>query len=72
MGEKNLEDTRGGGKQTPRKIRCKWRVTVERNDIFGLNWRFYGLKQVILDFWVTLIFGILSYYIQSMDKGLQG
>ena len=40
------------------------------NDILGINWRCYGPKRDILDYWGTLIFRILSYYILSMDKVL--
>ena len=46
--------------------------SVERNDVFSLIWRCYGPKRDILDYWGTLIFHILSYYILSMDKGLIG
>ena len=40
------------------------RGSVARNDIFGLQWRYYGLKSVILDYWGTLLFfsyPIISY-----------
>ena len=43
---------------------------VTRNDIFSIKWRYYGTKQDILDYWETLIYFLLSYYILSMDKGL--
>ena len=39
--------------------------SVVRDDIFGLKWRYYGPKGDILDYWVTLIFCLLSYYIIS-------
>ena len=45
--------------------------SVAINDIFSINWRCYGPKRDILDYWGTLIFCILSYYILSMDKGLK-
>ena len=44
------------------------RGSVARNDIFGINWRSYGPKRDILEYWGTLIICILSYYILSMDK----
>ena len=47
-------------------------TVVARNYIFSLIWRCYGLKRVILDYWGTNIFCLLSYYILSKDKGLQG
>ena len=37
---------------------------VDRNDIFGLKWRYYGTKQDILEYWGTFIFvyyPIISY-----------
>ena len=36
------------------------RVSVERNDIFSLKWRYYGPKWDILDYWKSLIFGYYS------------
>ena len=42
---------------------------VARNELFGLKWRYDGPKGGILDYWGTLIFCLLSYYILSMDKG---
>ena len=48
------------------------RGSVARNDIFSPISRCYGPKRDILDYWVTLIFYILSYYILSMYKGLLG
>ena len=45
-------------------------VFVARNEIFGLNWRWYGPKRDILDYQGTLIFFLLSYYILSKGKGL--
>ena len=41
---------------------------VARNDIFSLKERYYGPKEDILDYWVKLIFCLLSYYILSKDK----
>ena len=43
---------------------------VAKNYIFGLIWRRYGPKRNILDYWGTIIFCLLSYYILSKDKGL--
>ena len=48
------------------------RGSVEKNDIFSLKWIYYGQKWGILDYRETLIFCLLSSYILSMDKGLQG
>ena len=45
-------------------------VYIARNDIFSLKWIYYGPKGVILDYWGTLIFCLLSYYILSKNKGL--
>ena len=45
---------------------------VAINYIFGPIWRCYGPKQDILDYWGTIMFCLLSYYILSKDKGLQG
>ena len=44
--------------------------TVVRNYIFSLIWRCYGLKRDIMDYWGTIIYYLLSYYILSKDKGL--
>ena len=46
------------------------REIVTRNYILSLIWRCYGPKQDILDYWVTLIHFLLSYYILSKNKGL--
>ena len=46
------------------------RITVLRKYIFGLIWRCYGPKRGILDYWGTIIFCLLSYYILSKDIGL--
>ena len=43
---------------------------VTRNYIFGLILRRYGPKRDIMDYWGTIIFCLLSYYILSEDKGL--
>ena len=40
-----------------------WSYDVERNDIFGLKWIYYGPKRDILDYWETLIFCLLSHHI---------
>ena len=53
-----------------RLLSLQMRGIVARNDIFGLKWRYYGPKWDILDYWGTLIFCLLLYYILSMDKGL--
>ena len=50
----------------------RYPTSVARNDNISLNWRCYGPKQDIFDYWGTLIFGVLSYYILSMDKCLLG
>ena len=51
-------------------VSLKMRGGLARNDIVGLKWRYYGPKQDILDYWVIIIFCLLSYYILSTDKGL--
>ena len=43
---------------------------VARNYIFSLIWRCYGPIRDILDYWATIIYCLLSYYILSKDKGL--
>ena len=43
---------------------------VAKNYIFSLIWRCYGPKRNILDYWGTIIFCSLSYYILSKYKGL--
>ena len=43
---------------------------VARNYIFSLIWRCYGPKRDILDYWGTILYCLLSYYILSKDKGL--
>ena len=48
------------------------RGSVAINDISSLIWRYYGPKNDILDHWGTLIFCLLSCYVPSKDKGLQG
>ena len=53
-----------------RLISLHMRGGVARNDIFSLKKIYYGPKQDILDYWKTLIFCLLSYYILPMDKGL--
>ena len=53
-----------------RLVRLHMRGSVARNDISILIWRCYGPKQDILNYWGTLIFCLLSYYILSKDKGL--
>ena len=55
-----------------RLVSLQMRGGVAINDIFSIIWRCYGQKQDILDYQGTLIIRISSYYILSMDKGLQG
>ena len=55
-----------------RLVSLQMRGSVARNDIFSLKWRYYGPKRDILDYWVTLIFCLLSYYVLLMDKVLKG
>ena len=55
-----------------RFVSLQMRGSVERNDIFSLNCICYGPKRDILDYWGTLIFRLLSYYIISKDKYLWG
>ena len=43
---------------------------VARYDISSLKWIYYGPKRDILEYWETLIFSLLSYYILSTDKVL--
>ena len=43
---------------------------VATNYIFNLIRRCYGRKQDILDYWGTILYCLLSYYILSKDKGL--
>ena len=43
-----------------------------RNYIFSLIWRCYGPKRDILDYWGTILYCLLSYYILLKDKGLEG
>ena len=45
-------------------------VIVARNDVFRTKWRYYDPKRDILDYWETLIFRIISYYILSMNECL--
>ena len=45
-------------------------IPVDRNYIFSLIWRCYGPKRDILDYWGTILYCFLSYYILSKDKGL--
>ena len=53
------------------------RGSVARNYIFGLIWRRYGPKRVILDYWGTIIFFypiiysrmIKVYRVETMDMG---
>ena len=43
---------------------------VAINYIFSLIWRCNGPKRDILDYWGTILYCLLSYYILSKDKGL--
>ena len=47
-------------------------VFVARNDVFRTKRRYYDPKRDILDYWESLIFCLLSYYILSKDKVLYG
>ena len=53
-----------------RLISFHTRGSVARSDILSLKQRYYGPKRDILNYRGTSIFGLLSYYILSMDKGL--
>ena len=53
-----------------RMVSLHMRGSVARNYIFGLIWRCYGPKRDILDYWGTILYCLLSYYILSKDKGL--
>ena len=53
-----------------RLVSLHMRGSVVRNYIFSLIWRFYGPKRGILDYWGTIIYFLLSYYILLKDKGL--
>ena len=46
------------------------RGRVKINHVFGLIWRGYGPKRDIFDYWGSIIFFKLSYYILSKDKAL--
>ena len=46
------------------------RGSVARNHIFSLKWIYYGPKMDILDYWGTLIYILIYFYILSMDKYL--
>ena len=54
---------------TKKQIKHK-ETNVTRNYILSFIWRCYGLKRYILEYWGTIIFCLLSYYILSKDKGL--
>ena len=45
-------------------------VNIAINYVFSLIWTCYGPKWDILDYWGTIIFCLLSYYILLKDKGL--
>ena len=40
-----------------------WGAIVARNYIFSLKWRYHGPKGYILDYWGTIIYFLLYYYI---------
>ena len=44
-------------------------ASVARNYIFSIIWRCYVPKRDILDYWGTIIYCLLSYYILLKDKG---
>ena len=45
---------------------------ISINYIFSLIWRYYGPKRDILEYWGTILYCLLSYYILLKDKGLWG
>ena len=53
-----------------RLVSLKIISSVAINYILGLIWRWYVPKQDILDYWGTIIYFLLYYYIVSKDKGL--
>ena len=55
-----------------RLVSLQMRASITINYIFSLIWRCYGPKQDILDYWGTIIYCLLSYYILLEDKGLKG
>ena len=50
-------------------VSLQMRGSVARNYIFSLIWRCYGPNRDILDYWGTILYCLLSYYILSKDKG---
>ena len=54
----------------PCQYQCPFGCTdnVARNYISSLIWRCYDPKQYILDYWVTIIYCLLSYYMLSKGK----
>ena len=55
-----------------RLVILQMRGSVARNYIFSIIWICYGPKRDILDYWGTILYYLLSYYILSKDKGLWG
>ena len=53
-----------------RLVSLQMRGSLSRNYIFSLIWRCYGPKRDILDYWGTIRFCLLSYYILLKYKGL--
>ena len=53
-----------------RLVRLQMRGSDSKNDILRLKWRLYSPKWDILDYWETLIYFLLSYYILSKGKDL--
>ena len=51
-----------------RLVSLQMRGDLSRNYIFSLIWIYHGPKRYILDYWETVRFCLLSYYILSMDK----
>ena len=52
-----------------RLVSLQIRGSAAINCIFGLIWICYGPKRDILDYWVIIIYCLLSYYILSRYKG---
>ena len=48
----------------------RWISIVARNCIFTLIWRCYGPKRDILEYWGTILYDLISYYVLSKYKGL--
>ena len=48
-------------------VRLQTRCSLSINDVLRITWICYSPKRDILDYWETLIFCLLSYYILSKD-----